>query len=75
MFIEVTVIGSKTSQKWVINVYSIALVRPNPEGDGTRITFNSNETVRYIDIKESYEVVKKCLENVMRQLSKRTLIN
>lgn len=75
MFIEVTVIGSKTSQKWVINVYSIALVRPNPEGDGTRISFNSNESVRYLDIKESYEDVKKCLEKAMEQLSKRILLN
>lgn len=75
MFIEVTVIGSKTSQKWVINVYSIALVRPNPEGDGTRISFNSNESVRYLDIKESYEDVKTCLEKAMKQMSKRILLN
>lgn len=75
MFIEVTVVGGKNSQKWVINVYSIALVRPNPEGDGTRITFNSNESVRYLDIKESYEDVKKCLVEAMRQLSKRILLN
>lgn len=75
MFIEVTIVGGKNSQKWVINVYSIAFVRPNPEGDGTRISFRSNESLRYIDIKESYEDVKTCLEKAMQQLSKRILLN
>lgn len=73
MFIEVTPKNIGVNEKWVVNVYSIAVIHPNPEDNSTRIYFVNN--CPHLDIKESYEDVKKGLEIVVRQMSKRQVIN
>ena len=70
MFIEVT--EKDFDERVTINVNAIICIFPLY--DGSRIYLNG-DSLHQIEIKESYEDVKRCLVEAMRQLSKRVIIS